>query len=659
MNVPLIGKFKTHSSNHWKTVRVFFLSGLVVASVCGKAFAQEPTSIVGTNEQYHLEQALHFLNMTTNDLAFQKDIGKPRFVLKSTREMLSHPAELPAMGDRVFKAASASDPAALWLLMENLLEVVGHPSAGGGNVSPDTEVRPTDELDPELVNALQAFLAEAAHADACLREAYRNLSAEEKDYLAASYVAGTFYAEDREPVRIDMMRAGMSSQQIERVIAEGLQIDPEPAATNGLAMMLKVDRAQLLEAGRIFQGAVYKLAETAGSISNWPAEPVEWATPFGMIVVGSPAENTYSNTALLVLDPGGNDHYELSVGAANGLKENPLAALVDLEGNDCYESTDLTGAGTALFGVAVLWDGAGHDAYRAGYMGQGAAVYGAAWMEDLQGDDVYRARSHAQGAAYAGTACLIDGRGNDRYDLGCVGQAYAGVLAVGLLIDRHGNDRYMAGGLEPDYDHNSARFISLAQGFAIGLRPYAGGGMAALIDLEGSDEYLADIFAQGVSYWYSIGMLLDASGHDVYHMYHYGQGSGIHLSSGLLADGAGNDSYTGFVLSQGNAHDYAVGMLFDRAGNDTYSADQHSQGRAINNSLAMLIDSAGEDAYFARQPDECQGIGNDGDKREYGSLALLLDLAGRDRYTCGARDGARLLRPNFGIVYDVKPHETE
>jgi hypothetical protein len=77
----------------------------------------------------------------------------------------------------------------------------------------------------------------------------------------------------------------------------------------------------------------------------------------------------------------------------------------------------------------------------------------------------------------------------------------------------------------------------------------------------------------------------------------------------------------------------------------------------VNNSVSLLVDSAGNDAYFARRNEECQGIGHDAYKREYGSMALLIDLAGKDSYTCGAEDGARLLRPNFGIVYDVKKED--
>jgi hypothetical protein len=30
-----------------------------------------------------------------------------------------------------------------------------------------------------------------------------------------------------------------------------------------------------------------------------------------------------------------------------------------------------------------------------------------------------------------------------------------------------------------------------------------------------------------------------------------------------------------------------------------------------------------------------------------------MDLGGVDRYSEGATDGARLLRPNFGVIYDV------
>ena len=65
------------------------------------------------------------------------------------------------------------------------------------------------------------------------------------------------------------------------------------------------------------------------------------------------------------------------------------------------------------------------------------------------------------------------------------------------------------------------------------------------------------------------------------------------------------------------------------------------------------MDKSGNDIYRANQPDQAQGIGNDGDKREYGSMALLLDLAGRDSYACEAGDHMFLTRPSFGVVLDA------
>jgi hypothetical protein len=78
---------------------------------------------------------------------------------------------------------------------------------------------------------------------------------------------------------------------------------------------------------------------------------------------------------------------------------------------------------------------------------------------------------------------------------------------------------------------------------------------------------------------------------------------------------------------------------------------------ALNNGLGVLIDAAGRDVYAARRSGLSQGIGVAGGHREYGSLGLLLDLGGVDAYSCGARDGARFARPNFGIVYDRTPDE--
>ena len=636
------------------------LSLAAVMAFCSiPVFAAGLQPVLGTNAVVQLIAALDRLNMTVADAGFEKDIGKPEFALARTRALLARPLELPELGDEVLAALSPSAPEPVWTLVRGLLDL--EPDAGAFSVPAGRDVvdseAPWSALDPRLVQALNRFRLRVMQADGLHKTALEDVGDGGRRYAMAAHFAGVFNAEDYADTRAAMVGAGLAADDVARAVEEGKAVDPAPAASNFLAVVKDVDLGLLLAAARAFHGAVRDLRDDVAGVERWPSQPARFETPFGAVVVGTPESDGYACDALLVLDPGGDDRYGAGAGAANALRGVRFAAIVDLAGSDRYDTDDLLGAGAAVFGAAVVMDDAGNDTYRTAYAGQGSAFFGAAWMEDAAGDDTYRAGGSAQGAGTVGVGCLRDAAGNDVYDVGMMGQGFAGVLGVGLLVDAAGNDRYLAGGREHDYERNDDRYVSLAQGFAIGLRPFAGGGVAALVDLAGNDTYEADVFGQGVSYWYSAGLLLDAAGDDTYSVYQYGQGAGIHLSSGLLADGGGKDFYTGYILVQGAAHDYGVGMMVEQGGDDTYSADHHSQGRAINNALAVLADEGGNDAYFARQPDQCQGVGNDGDKREYGSIALLLDLAGADRYSCGAEDGARMKRPDFGIVYDVKAEE--
>ncbi len=628
-------------------------AALLAVAIAGPALAAEPRPLVGRAEAAHLKLALQQLDMTRTDLGFEKDVGKPLLALARTRRLLAEPLELPALAGEVLQAASGQDDREVWALASSLLELPpaqrARPRASGPPATP------WDTLTPKLARAVTRFVTAAQAADALLDDAFRQVAPADMRYALASFFAGTFNAEDRPAVRRDLLALGLSADDVERAVREGMAMDPEPAATNLLAVIRRTDLSALLAAGRVFQQACAALAGEVAGVRNWPGARERFQTPMGEIVIGTTGSDAYANAALLIVDPGGDDRYHGGAGAANGLAGQRLSAIVDLSGSDRYTGGGVLGPGAAAFGVSVLMDQAGDDVYEARYAGQAGAVFGAAWLEDAGGDDVYRAHAQAQAAGYVGMGCLWDRAGNDLYDVGFLGQGCAGVMGVGLLTDVEGNDRYLAGGREHDHERNDERYVSLAQGFAIGLRPFAGGGFGALVDLAGNDSYVADVFGQGVGYWYSVGLLLDLAGNDAYVVHQYGQGTGIHLSSGLLADYAGNDTYTAFSLAQGSAHDYAVGMLFEGEGNDTYTSGEHSQGRGMNNGLALLLDTAGDDGYFARQPGQCQGIGNDGDKREYGSLALLMDLGGKDIYSCGAADGARLLRPDFGIVYDVKP----
>jgi hypothetical protein len=616
------------------------------------ARAADEALVLPWNERHHIEAALAAINMTVTDLGFAKDHGEPLQVLQWIRNGLEDPLDVPLTADRILRSVTAEKSDTIWLTAQSLLEV--SPPADADTALPALGTDIWEGLDPALAQSLAQFMRAAQLANAGLDRAFGKLTHEERSYLSASWLAGVFNAEDREDVRAAMVATGIAKEDVERAIRESLELDPKPAATNFLALTAKIDMASLLEAGRIFQQGVRKMYDDAQRIATWPAGNLMVVTELGKVRIATTNDEKYVDRSLLIIERGGNNVYGGQAGIANGVQAQRLSAIIDLSGRDEYVGTGMLGAGSALFGVSIVIDSDGDDRYEAAFTGQAAGLFGIGWLDDRSGNDTYTAYAMAQGAAVFGLGYLRDRTGSDRYVVGYEGQAFAGTLGVGLLVDDEGNDTYFAGGREPDHERNNDRFVSLAQGFSIGMRPYAGGGAAALIDINGNDTYTADIFGQGVSYWYSAGFLLDVAGHDTYRVYQYGQGTGIHLSLGLLADGSGNDTYTGSILTQGSAHDFAVGMLVDREGNDFYTALRDSQGHAMNNALGILVDSSGHDGYFALEPDRCQGTGNTGGFRDYGSLALLVDLAGVDRYTSDATDGARLPRPDYGIIYDVK-----
>jgi len=601
--------------------------------------------------QVHAEKALAALNMTMADARFEKNHGKPSWTLSWITNTLNDPWALPGVAEKIFQSAESTQSAAWWNLSAELLELsfVDPPST-----------------EPVALNApvgLDDVLAEFTHSIAGVRDdlarAFAEVDATSRVYLAAGVFSPVYETEDVPANREILSAAGISRDAQERVERETHLLDATEVSLAALQIMHRVDLSELLHAAMKAQSALTRFKQQTSFITNWPDQIIMRETSAGRIIIGTKGTDVFSGPALLVLDPGGHDTYRDGVGAANGLLDHPVAAIIDLSGDDQYRSSGLLGAGSALWGISFLLDDAGDDEYNSSGTGAGAAIYGAGWLEDARGKDRYAGRAIGQGAGITGFGFLIDHAGDDQYDIGLYGQGFSGVKGWGLLLDRAGNDRYFAGNMQLDHERNDTRYLSLSQGFSIGMRPHAGGGVAALVDLAGNDTYTADIYGQGVSYYYSAGFLLDHAGHDRYSMYQYGQGCGIHLSLGLLADANGDDFYTGYILAQGAAHDYAVGMLFDHAGNDTYTADHHSQGRALNNSFAMLVDRAGDDAFFGRQREQAQGIGNSAGHRDYGSLALLLDLGGTDVYSGGFSNRTITLRPLYGTVYDYEESKSE
>ncbi len=186
--------------------------------------------------------------------------------------------------------------------------------------------------------------------------------------------------------------------------------------------------------------------------------------------------------------------------------------------------------------------------------------------------------------------------GNDRYRLRAWGQGFGAAGGTGLLWDRAGDDSYFAAG-EPDpYERGAG--LSGAQGAAFGFRTMLGGGIGILRDDRGNDAYEAEMFAQGIGYYYGIGLLWDGGGDDRYRAVRYAQGNGAHEAVGALRDESGNDRYDlSFGVGQGMGLDLALGVLFDGGGDDAYRAGTLAQGTATANGIGLLADGGGTDRW--------------------------------------------------------------
>jgi HEAT repeat protein len=374
-------------------------------------------------------------------------------------------------------------------------------------------------------------------------------------------------------------------------------------------------------------------------------------SPKGQIVIYGSGDDVHEADAdaLIVIDLGGNDTWTRGA-SASVLKNRAVSMCIDVSGNDRYVGREDLSFGGALGGVAIQWDGGGDDLYDAGHASLGAGICGVGILVDEGGDDVYRAKDFCIGAGAFGIGILLDKGGNDLYHGDLYAEGFASTRGCGVLADLDGNDVYDAGGVHLHAPLYTDRHQSLSQGFSIGMRPDASGGVGVLVDVKGNDRYTADIYGQGASYWYSLGILVDDDGNDTYNLGQYGQGSGIHLSAGILLDRAGSDLYyLKNGVGMGGAHDYAVGMLVDRGGDDYYAGSGGTQGGALTNSVALLFDMGGNDGYAAVN-EGAQGYASPA--RGTGGIGLLMDVGGKDVYTERERDGAAWTKELLGAGLD-------
>jgi hypothetical protein len=379
------------------------------------------------------------------------------------------------------------------------------------------------------------------------------------------------------------------------------------------------------------------------------------------IAIGGPGKNIYTGDFDFIIDMGGDDIYNIDKHTPSRQGEPPLSrgelnaggfsCIIDLAGNDFYTtSSDFALAG-GLFSSSFIFDKEGDDIYESKGAGNlGAAIGGLGLLYDEKGNDTYKGISFSIGAGCFGVGLLVDREGNDFYIANSYSQGFGFTEGIGAIVDNKGNDSYLVDSRSLDIGRYNDHYVSMCQGYGLGLRPFYAGGIGLIIEGAGNDIYNTDIFGQGGAYWYSLGAIVDKSGHDKYNGYQYSQGSGIHLAVGLLKDYDGWDQYQSNGVSQGCGHDFGYGMLWDVKGNDNYSAYSLSQGAGNADGIGILIDESGTDGYLNKYPSNTRGYGNA--RREFGSLGIFLDASGEDYYSQPGYDSTLINSSTWGVFND-------
>jgi hypothetical protein len=376
-------------------------------------------------------------------------------------------------------------------------------------------------------------------------------------------------------------------------------------------------------------------------------------TAAGLIIIGGKGANRYEREAAVLIDLGGNDFYGGYPASAAGKRS--LSIIVDFSGNDEYSATDNFAEGAGLLGTGILLDLAGDDIYHGVAFSQGVGIAGVGILADRGGDDEYFGQEYNQGVGFWGIGLLVDSEGKDSYRSHLFAQGVGGPKGVGLLLDNSGDDFYYATGKEPSSYGTPGIFNGYSQGFGIGLRHHASGGIGILIDSAGHDRFRAGDFSQGGGYYFGLGILRNSgNGDDEYIASHYGQGFSAHSAAGILIDDGGSDHYSGSVGAlQGAAWDLGIAALLDRSGNDTYESAGlfFSQGAAAHNGFSFFIDSAGKDRYLFKEEKKVP-------KNTYHggySFSFVIDDGGdTDFYNGSLKENNRIqLEGEYGIRADL------
>ena len=317
----------------------------------------------------------------------------------------------------------------------------------------------------------------------------------------------------------------------------------------------KIDFENLYKAGFILHSGISVISREAGKLVYDNQKILTHNSKYGNMAIGTLSNDSYTDDYVFILEPSGDDIYNMPAQT-----QNSLFAMIDFIGNDLYYNSK--SIMSPEFGVSVSYDLQGNDTYRSPQLL--SVKFGYQFHYDLRGDDIYQANLRSCGYAMFGISLLKDGDGDDIYSAERYSLGSAGMNGCGVLFDMKGNDFYRS--------EDSGGMPSASQGFGYGTGECDGG----------------------------IGFLYDKSGNDSYQIVDLGQGAAVYNGIGCLEDESGKDKYTGKSRVQGFANTNSYASLYDKEGDDEYITFSEVAGSASENwSLVLRRDIDGNDSYFS------------------------------------------------------------
>ncbi|MHC4662057.1 MAG: PDZ domain-containing protein [Planctomycetota bacterium] len=490
----------------------------------------------------------------------------------------------------------------------------------------------------EHLDQLEELLEKAA---AFRKQAFREFTPEEEKFLFANIEPLGDKLNEHIYVHLEEDREKKAKHF--RIIELARKVDYEALLKSAATIRPLTDKTWLKALAKDFK----KAGKYNGGIV------AERRTPSGMIFIGGAADHWYKDKdAAIIIDFAGRDFYTQNSGSST--RGIPVSVIVDMQGDDAYESCKPFSIGSGLLGIGMIYDAEGDDSYIGIKLCQAFAALGIGLVMDEKGNDVYRILYLGQGAAMWGAGAIIDLAGNDRYEAHKFAQGLGMPHGFGALIDARGDDYYYGKGSQASGYGTPGIFEGSCQGFGLGFRTLASGGIGLLVDGAGKDRYEAGLFSQGGGYYFAWGIMVDRGDDNDYYLgSRYAQGFSAHQAAGTFIEEGGDDYYgTRNSVHAGLAWDECVTLFIDRGGNDTYYRGGFSLGASAHNAICIFIDAGGKDDYLYGGK-----IGRSGSNKYHGgtSLSLFLDLGGdKDAYKDkGAANNEIVYRKEHGIVCDL------